>query len=225
MRILICSATAFEVGPLEDYLKQSFTPTGPYQFQKGKLEVVLLISGVGLSITSYHLAKMFALHQFDWALNVGIAGAFEHSLELGDVVQVVSERFGDLGVEEADGHFTDVHQLGLVDGNMPPFQKGELLNPGSDDFNFLPKVKALSVNKVHGYPASIKKIQSLYDADIETMEGAAFFYACLMEKVPFLEVRAISNYVEARNRENWEIGLAIERLNEVVVEMVNGLAR
>lgn len=223
MRVLITAATAFEIGPLETFLKENFTATGNYQYQKGSLEVVILISGVGLPITSYHLAKMLALYRFDWALNVGIAGAFNRKLALGDVVQVVSQRFGDLGVEEADGQFTDMHQLGLIDGNIPPFQNGELLNPASETFEFLPKVKSISVNKVHGYPPSIKKIQAKYEADIESMEGAAFFYACLSENIPFLEVRSISNYVEARNRENWEIGLAIEQLNEVVREMIKGL--
>lgn len=224
MRILISTATAFEIGPLEQFLKENYTTTGNYQYQKGKLQITILISGVGLPITSYNLAKLLSLQPFDWAINVGVAGAFDHALSLGDVVQVVSERFGDLGVEEADGHFTDMHQLGLIDGNMPPFTKGELLNESAADFEFLPKVKALSVNKVHGYPPSIKKIRGKYDAQIESMEGAAFFYACLLEKIPFLEIRAISNYVEARNRERWELGLAIENLNKVVVEMLENLA-
>lgn len=223
MRILITAATSFEISPLEIFLKENFTPTGNYQFQKGGMEVVLLITGVGLPMTSYNLGKMLALHRFDWALNAGIAGAFNRKLALGDVVQVVSERFGDLGVEEADGQFSDMHQLGLIDGNMPPFQDGKLLNITADAFDFLPKASSISVNKVHGYPPSIEKIQAKYNADIESMEGAAFFYACLSENIPFLEIRAISNYVEARNRNKWEIGMAIEHLNKVVIEMVNGL--
>ncbi len=56
------------------------------------------------------------------------------------------------------------------------------------------------------------------------MEGAAFFYACLMTQAPFLQIRAISNYVEPRNKDNWNIPLAIDRLNEVLAQMVNGLA-
>lgn len=225
MRILICSATAFEIGPVESFLKENFTATGNFQYQKGALEIVLLVTGVGLSNTSYHLGKILALHRFNWALNVGIAGAFNRDLTLGQVVQVESERFGDLGVEEADGQFIDIHQLGLIDANIPPFQDGELINSTSQSFDFLTKVKGISVNKVHGYPPSIARIQALYDADIESMEGAAFFYACLSESIPFLEIRSISNYVEARNRDNWEIGLAIEELNVVVIEMIKGLSR
>jgi futalosine hydrolase len=49
---------------------------------------------------------------------------------------------------------------------------------------------------------------------IESMEGAAFFYACRQLNVPCLQIRAVSNYVEKRNRDNWHIGLAIKNLNK-----------
>ncbi|MCB0705698.1 MAG: hypothetical protein KDC34_10330, partial [Saprospiraceae bacterium] len=74
-----------------------------------------------------------------------------------------------------------------------------------------------SVQKVHGSEASIRRIREKYDPDLESMEGAACFYVCMLEGVPFLQIRAISNYVEPRNRDNWEIGLAIDKLNEILV--------
>ena len=36
------------------------------------------------------------------------------------------------------------------------------------------------------------------------MEGAAFMYACLIQGVPFAQVRAVSNIVERRNRDGVE---------------------
>ncbi|HMQ88955.1 MAG TPA: hypothetical protein PKB07_15270, partial [Flavilitoribacter sp.] len=72
---------------------------------------------------------------------------------------------------------------------------------------------------------SIDRIRTRYPmADIETMEGAAFFYVCLMESVPFLAIRSISNYVEARNREAWDIPGAIRALNDVVKGLLEILA-
>jgi nucleoside phosphorylase len=44
------------------------------------------------------------------------------------------------------------------------------------------------------------------------MEGGAFFYCCLKSKVPFIEIRAISNIVATRNREAWNIPLAVGNL-------------
>lgn len=216
--ILIVSATPFEIAPLLEHLQKNFIEHDPYHFQKGERSVAVLITGVGLPLTAYSLGKVFANNKYDLAINAGIAGAFNRDLPIGGVVEVVSERFADLGVEEADGGFTDIHTLGLIDPNQAPFTNGILENP--DPGNFLPSAKGLSVNKVHGSTPSIATITARYDADVETMEGAAFFYACLLEKQTFLAIRAISNYVEPRNRNNWNIPLAIENLNTILIKII-----
>jgi futalosine hydrolase len=221
LKILIVSATPFEVEPLRQYLQENFWPHSNSHFQKEDLEVHLLVAGVGMTLTAFNLASLFAKQNFDLAINAGIAGAFKgRSLEIGDVVNVTSERFADLGVEEADGSFTDVHELGLVDSNAAPFVDGQLRNPSADGFDFLKKCNGLTVNKVHGFQASIEAVQRKYYADVESMEGAAFFLACLLASVPFLQIRSISNYVETRNREAWDLPAAILSLNKVLIEMV-----
>lgn len=223
MNLLLVSATPFEVAPLRQHLAANFWAHHGAHFQKDNLDVKVLITGVGMVQTAFALGQMLARHRFDLAVNAGVAGAFDRSLELGDVVNVTSERFGDLGVEEADGSFTDLHQLGLIEPDQPPFQNGQLVNPTSGDVDFLPKRDGLTVNKVHGHSASIEAVQKKYDAAVESMEGAAFFYACLSAKVNFLELRAISNYVEPRNREAWNLPLAIENLNKVLIQIVDTL--
>lgn len=223
MKILLVSATPFEVAPVREHLAAHFERVSDFHFKKNDLEVQLIVTGVGPACTAFALGNVLASRPFDLALNAGIAGAFDHSLKLGDVVNVISERFGDLGVEEADGSFTDVHELGLTNPAAPPFQNGELRNPAVAEFDFLPKCKGLTVNKVHGAQASIAAIQKKYDADVESMEGAAFFLACLLSEVPFLQIRAISNYVEPRNREAWNLPLAIENLNRILIELLESL--
>jgi futalosine hydrolase len=220
MNLLFVSATPFEVAPLRQYLVDNFWSHHEAHFQREDLDLKLLVTGVGMPQTAFALGQMFAQHKFDLAINAGVAGAFDRSLNLGDVVNIVSERFGDLGVEEADGTFTDVHELGLLDANQPPFQNGALTNPAVGDFDFLPKRKGLTVNKVHGSSASIEAIQKKYEVEVESMEGAAFFQACLLARVNFLELRSISNYVEPRNREAWDLPKAIENLNDVLIRMV-----
>lgn len=225
MNILIVSATPFEIKPLQEYLEKHFIKNGPYQYQRGKVQASILISGVGLPLMAYALGRVLGAKEVNLAINAGIAGAFNRALEIGQVVQVVSERFGDLGVQEADGRFTDVHEMGLIEASQPPFTGGRLANRSAEAYAFLPIAHGLSVNRVHGYQADIDAIQKKYpDADIESMEGAAFFYACLLEQIPFLEIRSISNYVEPRNRENWNIPLAIERLNETLIQLIQSVS-
>ena len=224
MEILLVAATPFEMMPVQDWLETHFKKTAESSFLKNDLTVSTLITGVGIAAVSWNLGGYFARKQPDLAINAGVAGALDRSLSLGDVVQVVSERFGDVGVEEADGRFTDLFELGLLDASEKPYINGLLYNPAAAESRFLPQVKGLTVSKVHGSEPSIAAIRRKYpDAQVESMEGAAFFQACLLSDLPFLEIRSISNYVEPRNREAWQLGLAIENLNRTLVEMFDGL--
>lgn len=225
MRILIVAATPFEVAPLIQHLEQEpFEQEQPSLFRKGENEVRLLITGVGIALTTHHLTRVLARQRYDLVINAGIAGSFQRSLKIGDVVQVVSEQFGDLGVEEADGSFSDVFSMGLIDPNFPPFEGGKLVQPREEPIPGMPVAEGLTVNRVHGYPPSIEACKQRYRVDLETMEGAAFFLCCLSEEAPFLAVRAISNYVEARNREAWNIPLAIGNLNETLIAMIDSIS-
>lgn len=222
MKLLLVAATEFEILPLLSYLKKNFKNKDNRRFFSKQIDIHILVTGVGPVATSFALGTVLAQQQFDWALNLGIAGAFNPAFELGQVFQVVREQFGDVGVEEVDGTFTDVFELELLDWNAAPFINGKLYAPDSQQA-FLPKATAITVSKVHGTAASIQKIQQKYPADLESMEGAAFYYACLHHQLPCLQVRAVSNYVEPRNKENWDIPLAIEQLNVVGIGIMEAL--
>lgn len=223
MRLLIVSATPFEITPLEEYLKINGVSQDNHFYKYENLEIKILITGVGMPMTTYALTKFLSLYKIDLAINVGVAGAYSNTLKIGDVVNVIAERFGDLGTEEADGSFTDIHEMDLIPPNTPPFLHGQLNHPLSTEIAFLPKAIGLTINKVHGTAKSIAAIKKKYEVDVESMEGAAFFLVCLLEKVSFLEIRAISNYVEPRNKDNWNLPLAIENLNKTLLNILSNL--
>ena len=50
------------------------------------------------------------------------------------------------------------------------------------------------------------------------MEGAALHYVCLQMAQPFLQLRAISNYVMPRDRAAWKIGDAVTALNAQLID-------
>jgi futalosine hydrolase len=52
------------------------------------------------------------------------------------------------------------------------------------------------------------------------MEGAAIFYVCLMENIPFAEIRSISNYAGEMDKSKWNIPLAIKILCETVEKVM-----
>jgi futalosine hydrolase len=53
------------------------------------------------------------------------------------------------------------------------------------------------------------------------MEGAAFMSACLMHKVQFAQVRAVSNLVERRNRDAWKLDVAIRNLGVSALRIID----
>ena len=52
-----------------------------------------------------------------------------------------------------------------------------------------------------------------FGADIESMEGAAFHYVCLQQKIKFLQLRSISNVAGERDKTKWMMKEAINNLN------------
>jgi futalosine hydrolase len=213
MKILLVAATPFEIAPILAAWEQgSAAPVN---------EVEVLLTGVGLTATAYALGRRLALDAPDWVLNAGVAGSLDARFPPGHVVQVWSETFADLGVEESNGLDTDLFALNLLQANAPPFSMGRLWNNAAAEHAFLPAVHALSVNRVHGTDATIDKLKQQYPyGQIESMEGAAVFYACLYAGVPFAQVRSISNWVEPRNRANWKLDEAIANLNDVLRQML-----
>lgn len=173
----------------------------------------LLITGVGLTASAYQLGKILSTSTFDGAINFGVAGAFDFSIPLGTMVEVITDEFADLGAESNED-FISLFEMNLQHENDVPFSNGKLVPMGKwKNIGNLPKVNGASVNTVHGNAQSIENLKKRSNAQIETMEGAAFFYACAMAGVDSLQVRSISNYVEPRNRENWRLEEAILSLS------------
>ncbi|MEM9546765.1 MAG: futalosine hydrolase [Bacteroidota bacterium] len=220
MNILIVSATSFEIAPLLQFLDSNATKLSFFEYQLNENVIYPLVTGVGALKTAFALARYNDIEKTDVAINVGLAGSYYPSLSLGQVVEVVADRYGDLGVEEQDGQFTDVFDLGLTDENQFPYQAGWIKNTKPKFKTELKKVSGLTVNKVHGSQESIRKITSKYTADIESMEGAGFLYACRIMDVHAHQFRAISNYVEPRNRDNWQIEKSIDNLNAFLIDLL-----
>ena len=81
-------------------------------------------------------------------------------------------------------------------------------------------VHGITVNKVHGNDASIAKTKALFNADVESMEGAAFYLAASHLAPVVFQLRAISNLIEKRNKSAWQIPKAINELNQLLIQLI-----
>jgi len=213
MRVLIVAATESEVRSLK-----SEVGSRKLDFGLKTLDLELLITGVGMVATAFSLGRHLAANQYDLAVNLGIAGSFDRGLALGELVEITEDTFAELGAEDGD-EFVTIDTLGFGMGMYQPSAK-------LSDFAGSAKLKtasAITVNTVNGNEASIKKIAERLNPQTESMEGAAFFYACNQMNVPCIQIRAVSNYVERRNRDNWKIGPAIKNLNTFAIEFLKQL--
>jgi futalosine hydrolase len=137
-------------------------------------------------------------------------------------VNVVSERFADLGIIN-DYSFTDLFEMKLENANKFPFEDKELKNYtliNNAVINNLPKVKGNTVNSIR--TEVLPHIQQ--HTDIESMEGASFAFVCAKHPTPYAQIRSISNYVGQQDKSLWNIPLAVENLDKIIIEILNEIA-
>ena len=221
MNILIVAATEKEIEPLlekkEIELLYRESKIKSFSFNNHRIDV--LVTGVGMVQTAYSMGKWLSQkNRYDLAINMGIAGGFNATHKIGDVVNVKTDCFAELGAENGN-KFLTIKDIGLNTDH-------EIINNSkvkNKIIKLLAEVNGITVNTVHGNEASIKKIKQRLDPDVESMEGAAFMLACKNEKLNYIQIRSISNYVERRNKKNWNIPLAVKNLNKKIVEIISSM--
>lgn len=196
MRILLAAATNFEIAPI---LGAGY-------------DVDTLITGVGSPSSIYQLSMRLQQSAYDCVVQLGIAGGFSHQFAPGELCVVKADAFGDLGIRE-QGRLKTVFQSGLSDPDQYPFTGGWLLN----DNPIIPalpfrQVTSITVNTVTDELSSIRLLRETFQPDLESMEGAALHYVCLQQRVPFLQVRAISNLVGVRDKSQWHMEASVRNL-------------
>lgn len=220
MKILIVAATKFEINPLLNQTEiNAFAENSRViKTMYKKIEIDFLITGVGMVATSFYAAKVLNKN-YDLAINMGICGTFNNNLDIGSVVHVYEDQFAEMGAEDG------MKFLSMEDLKLEAITK--ITNKDSLEAHqilaLLPKVNGITVNKVHGNEKSIQKIVNRFHPIVESMEGAAFMFACEQEQIPYFQIRAVSNLVERRNKNNWNIPLAIENLNKKIVNFLDSI--
>ena len=167
----------------------------------------ILISGVGMVNTTYGLTKHLSMNSYDLVINMGVAGCFNSAIKIGDTIEVIEDTLSEIGYEN-EIEFNEFTDLEIIN----TFKVEGKTN--------LKKVKGITVNTVHGNENSIAKIVDRVNADIESMEGAACFMVCKKFNIPCMQIRAISNKVEKRNKAHWDLPLAIKNLNATVAQII-----
>ena len=218
MNCLLVAATAGEIAPFLEHYRNSDKSL----FVDVNIDV--LITGIGLTATSYHLTRHFCLKKPDLVIQAGIAGSFDKRISLGTVMTVKKDAIADEMVLESKKLKTKF-DLNLASPHQFPYTKGWLENPYKKMLKRigLKSATSISVNQISTDKQTIKLYEKKFNPVLESMEGAAFHYCCLMSNVPFLQIRGVSNYISERDKKKWKTKESISNLNLVLIKLFENL--
>jgi futalosine hydrolase len=213
MNCLVVAATAMEIMPFLDQCRTR-------KVLPDNIEIDVLITGIGLTATTYSLTKQLSIKRPNLVIQAGLGGCFDINIPPGTVLAIKQEAIADQGVIELNKLKT-LFDLKLVPQNQYPFSNGWLINKSEVLKKIkLKKVKGVSVNEITTSGQKVKLYKEVFNPAIESMEGAALHYVCLKEKIPFLQMRAVSNYVGDRNKKNWNMKESIINLNKELIHLL-----
>jgi futalosine hydrolase len=246
MNILLTAATSMEMqayinafkgiqkgdrgGPGEKTRRRNRGKTRGKALRKEQAAISHLVTGIGPVETTLALAGTLQKNNtIDCVMNFGIAGAYLENgtsmhARLLDLCLAHQEVLGDLGIQLEDRVEKFSNDLPVQDSFvLDPV----LLSAASrilENKGILYKVgNFVTVNCATGTLDRGNQLGRQYCGLCENMEGAAVARVCAEFSLPCLEVRCISNMVEDRNRENWQIQEACAKAGRAVAALADGL--
>ncbi|MBI4687250.1 MAG: futalosine hydrolase [Nitrospirae bacterium] len=209
-----------------------------YEGRLSGSNIILSNTGMGKTNAAHSITSLAENYQIRYVINFGIGGAYPNSgLGVGDLAVAEKEIYGDEGVVTSRG-WEGIREIGiplLEIGkkkyfNEFPFDKRlsrkaiSLLNLVTRHSSLVTKVRSgnfITVSTVSGTHKKALEIEKRFNAICENMEGAAIAHICAMYKIPMIELRGISNIVGVRDKRKWNLRLASEGAQSVVLKIIN----
>ncbi len=203
----------------------------PQQWQWDGKRWILLACGIGPVNAAWSLGRLLGgERRVQGVLNLGIAGSFApQSHPLGSRVVVAEEIWPEFGLRTEQG--VDPAGLGYAHGKVygrlvwdrlalsPEQHAAKMGLQLPEDWD---RVLSLSVSGATGCASEAKRLYRSYGADVENMEGFALAWGCFQARVPFLQVRGISNRVGSRRKEDWDVKAAFQALQQAWLRLLPG---
>ncbi|MRT91401.1 hypothetical protein [Ancylomarina sp. 16SWW S1-10-2] len=167
------------------------------RFKLDENEFDVLISGYGGSIASHWINKAIQRKNYDLVIHIGRSYALKDKIEIGSLVNVVDDYFGDIGFNDDSG-FQSFFDLELISKTEAPFTNGILENP-SDYSEILTSFRKVSGMTCNTIPSNLFQIGEIYIKnypEIISSEGAAVLYACLESNIDLIQLSYVTGTIE-----------------------------
>ncbi|HUH08389.1 MAG TPA: futalosine hydrolase [Egibacteraceae bacterium] len=221
--IAIVTATWMEAARLEARLSQrreadAWGVAGSRGALAG-VDVTVYVTGVARACTAFALSRVL-LTDPTAVIQVGVGGAFPGSgLTVGEVAVATSDTYADVGAMDGP-RLLDIADLGLRLAPTAPGQTflcdGRLIDALA--VGGIARGAFLTSETVTGSQEGAQRLRDRWgEALVESMEGAAAAHACLLEAVPFAQLRGVSNQVGPRDRAAWGLDAALDAATEALL--------
>jgi futalosine hydrolase len=211
MNILIVTAVPQEQKAVKDRLAEVNALNAQTQF---------LCTGPSVPFTVFELTSYIENRKpIDLCINAGICGSFSREYPVGTVLNIKRDTFADIGIAKTE-QTLDMFEAGLWQPNQNGFTDNVFESTCKIPVE-LPEVSGITVNITSGRKEQIRERIDTYNPETESMEGAAFAYVCKKYKLPWLQIRAVSNLIAERHLQTWNISLALEQLAKAVADFLD----
>lgn len=197
-------------------------------FTEGKIKgknCVLVKCGVGKVNAARTTQLLIDKFKPDYIINIGVAGALNPMLNIGDIVigtALVQHDFDITAFGHAKGYITGVGDKIYSDDIL--VQKIEKAIDNQKDRTYKIEKGTIASGDIFCTEISMRdKIYAKFDAECVEMEGAAVAQVCYLCNIPFVVLRSISDTPNGENTTTYEqfIGTASERCANILREFLN----
>ena len=212
MNILITAATLIESQVIIDELNLKQISSTVYYSDKYKTK--LLISGVGIPSMFYSLLSIENIEEYELIINIGIVGAFDNSIKIGEVFNITTDYFGDTGFFDENNNFKNLYELSFNKQFHSIFKNNKLVNDSSYPKYFDKICTASSVT------VNIPENNSYKNTMLESMEGAAFMFILKQKSLNFIQLRGVSNIIGITKKKDWQFTEPIKNYSKPIIDFI-----
>ncbi|QLA17280.1 futalosine hydrolase [Desulfolutivibrio sulfoxidireducens] len=189
----------------------------------------LLVTGVGPAACAAALGRALgAYSDTTGVIQLGVAGSFDlDRAPLGSAWRVTRETWPEYGLYGECGVDPRGIRLPMARTDAGPVSESLDLDPdeaaramGLYPSGFIGRAASLTVAGVTGTLERANGLSRRHGVLLENMEGFAAALACRLGRVPFFEMRVVSNLVGGREAAHWDLKGGLARLEPALAGLL-----